>query len=137
MANTRYSRINLQVDVSPDEGGVQKQIFRDRISRAQMVNDTMQSGTLGTSQSLSVPFAEVATANLLYIESSGPIEVMINGQSSPGWTMQPLPNAEDECQDESPNPLARCLLEGVFTSLTIQNPSSSATVDFVVYLCGT
>lgn len=132
MANVRYARVTLGIDIATDLGRTQKNLLRDKVLDAQMTLDDHESGLVAVSSTRVVNFGTVASAKILYIEVEGSLEVRINGAAS-GPTITALTLAK---QDGATTTKARWYLEGTFTSLSLVNPSSTLTVPYFVYVCG-
>jgi hypothetical protein len=132
MSNARFGRITLGLDFGTTLARSQKQFYRDKFLDAQMVNDSLESGDVAPSSSVSVSLGKLTTVNALFIEVSGPLEVRLNGAGA-GPVLQALPGATI---DGAVSTMARLYLEGAITGITLVNASSTEPVDFTVYMAG-
>lgn len=130
MANVRWARAAVVLDVAVDRSRTQKQFTRDKYVDSQMVNDETETGTVATSGTRVVSLGSASPAHLVYIESSAPLEVRLNGAGA-GPVMSPLPLGVGQGSD--PTPKARFYFEGSVTAITLVNPSSTVAVDYTVY----
>lgn len=134
MAQKRYLRTTLSVTVGIDRARSQTSIVRDKNLDAEVASslESPMAGAVAASGTVTPSIGQITTGRVLVLEVFGPLEVRLNGAVA-GFIVEPLSGASMPGATTAPG---RLYIEGRITGLVLVNPSSTAAVDFNMYLMG-